>query len=434
MPKKAPEDHQGSDKKPHPRSLDDITRIEDLAPLDHPALPATPEFLSANFLAPELNDSHISLNHLDASEPIEVEKHREQTDHHKMSAMQETASFEADQVPPQEPVMRPLHPMERSSFSSLAESGVNPKHGDTSVDDQSVENMTQHHMKYPTPFDDDQSSDAENSNKDQTLMHRSMAEHNAQPYFQDVKDELDATIIKQVPMESYPSYSLLLQNIALEKDKREIELILKEFDLFQHEAEKNLITRSLAQGHLLLPRLSEFAAIFLANKFRLLSLQVTLSDAEELSLQSDIDLWDRGVSSPQSWKNSHEEGAIFPALHPSLPTSFIFSSLDFYPHAQIDQSFHPLHITKILSAAELEVLHQYWGTLQENIHDQTDEKINATHKYFLEQLLEEMQKNAINLGANAILKLQWQIIYRATPSQETTILLTGQPVCLTLKR
>ena len=96
--------------------------------------------------------------------------------------------------------------------------------------------------------------------------------------FEEVKLFAENSSFSGMGVEGNPSFSVLLKNIRYVEDVNDILSMLRELSLLS-DSEEQTRTR-LMRGHLLVPRISEYAAIFLAHKLRRfdIDIQVGLSD------------------------------------------------------------------------------------------------------------------------------------------------------------
>lgn len=98
--------------------------------------------------------------------------------------------------------------------------------------------------------------------------------------FEEVKRFAESTSFTGMSAEGNPSFSVLLKNIRYVEDANDILSLLKELGLLSDSEEQ---TRSrLMRGHLLVPRISEYAAIFLAHKLRRFDIDLQLGLSDEI--------------------------------------------------------------------------------------------------------------------------------------------------------
>ncbi len=96
--------------------------------------------------------------------------------------------------------------------------------------------------------------------------------------FEDIKKFSESSTFSGVGAEGNPSFSLLIKNVRYIEDVNDILIMLKELGLIA-DSEEQMRAR-LMRGSLLVPRISEFAAIYVAHKLRRfdVDIQVGLSD------------------------------------------------------------------------------------------------------------------------------------------------------------
>jgi uncharacterized protein YbjQ (UPF0145 family) len=98
--------------------------------------------------------------------------------------------------------------------------------------------------------------------------------------FQDLKKFAENSSLSGMATEGNPSFSLLIKQVRYIEDVNDIIILLKELKLLQDPEEK--IKARLSRGTLLVPRISEFAAIFLAHKLRRLDIDIQVGPSDEI--------------------------------------------------------------------------------------------------------------------------------------------------------
>lgn len=103
-------------------------------------------------------------------------------------------------------------------------------------------------------------------------------EYKAPETFQDLKQFSESSSFTGMATEGNPSFSILVKEVRYLEDVNDIVSLLKEFKLLVDSEEQT--KNRLMRGTLLIPRISEFAAIFVAHKLRRfdVDLQIGLSD------------------------------------------------------------------------------------------------------------------------------------------------------------
>lgn len=110
----------------------------------------------------------------------------------------------------------------------------------------------------------------------------------------DLKSDLDsdleqldnAYIPEHIEIENTPSFSLLIENIATQYEKDEIKRMLREIDFITDENSEAL-ERSIENGKVIIPYISEYIGIFLAHKLRIHNFDLKLDLSESFGTQID---------------------------------------------------------------------------------------------------------------------------------------------------
>ncbi len=122
--------------------------------------------------------------------------------------------------------------------------------------------------------------------------------------FADVKAFAESTHFTSAGVEGNPSFSVLLKNVKYAEDVSDILSLLKEFRLVSDTEEQ---TRSrLMRGQLLIPRISEYTAIFIAHKLRRFDLDIQVGLSDDIHPPKHMENPELGVVSKQSlYQNQH---------------------------------------------------------------------------------------------------------------------------------
>lgn len=320
----------------------DLTRIEDLPPLDHPPLPKLPD-----------DTPHFEVPHLPNTEFLTPE-------------VSDVPDF--SNPPSGLPMEEIANEFEQVYFEPLPEI---PTHGSP--------------IAFPVTGPD--------PTKIEEPVTKIKTKTATESIFEDVKEEMETFVLKHVPFESYPSYSLYITQIAHGRQRNTIKLLLKEYGLLQTDAEKELVSRSLQLKHLLIPRISEYAAIFFANKLEGLNIKIQMSPSEDLT--DHHELWDQGPITQESYHHHQEMGGNI------KPDIFISQNFSF-----ADKSVKLLGI----------VLQQSFSLDRSAIKDNF-------HYYFNQ--LHDLKEQARENKANAIVGLNFQQIDQDN-HDKTVFLVTGE--------
>lgn len=206
--------------------------------------------------------------------------------------------------------------------------------------------------------------------------------------FADVKAFAESTHFTDSGVEGNPSFSVLLKNVRFAEDVSDILVLLKEFKLLTGSEEE---TRSrLMRGQLLIPRISEFTAIFIAHKLRRFDVDLQVGLADDIHPPKHHEAPEVGVVSKQSLYQNQQH------------------------HFQFDDS--KLELSQIIVAATptlegYQVL-RYLGVASEHqmldgevVEDELSDEIPRHYK----ALAQKLKAHALKQRANAVVGLNYQL-------------------------
>lgn len=206
--------------------------------------------------------------------------------------------------------------------------------------------------------------------------------------FEDLKKFSESSSFTGMATEGNPSFSILVKNVRYLEDVNDIVGLLKEFKLLADSEEQ---TKSrLMRGNLLIPRISEYAAIFMAHKLRRfdVDLQIGLSDE------------------------------IHPPKHQETPETGIVSRHSLYQNQ--NHHFHfddpKLEISQIIVAATPSLegyqVIRYMGVASEHkildSHVVEDENSSDIPLHYHE-LAQKLKAHALKNNSNAVVGLNYQL-------------------------
>jgi uncharacterized protein YbjQ (UPF0145 family) len=206
--------------------------------------------------------------------------------------------------------------------------------------------------------------------------------------FEDLKKFAESTSITGMGAEGNPSFSVLLKNIRYIEDVNDILALMKELGLLSDPEEQ--IRQRLMRGHLLVPRISEYAAIFLAHKLRRFDIDIQVGLSDE----------------------------IHPPKHQETPETGLVSKYTLYQNQT--HHFHfddpKLEISQIIVAAtpnlEGHQVIRYLGVASEHKmldgHIVEDEDSAEIPRYYSELAL-KLKAHALKANANAVIGLNYQL-------------------------
>jgi uncharacterized protein YbjQ (UPF0145 family) len=206
--------------------------------------------------------------------------------------------------------------------------------------------------------------------------------------FEDLKKFAENTSVSGMGAEGNPSFSVLLKNIRYVEDVNDILALMKELGLLSDPEEQ--IRQRLMRGHLLVPRISEYAAIFLAHKLRRFDIDIQVGLSDE----------------------------IHPPKHQETPETGLVSKFTLYQNQT--HHFHfddpKLEISQIIVAAtpnlEGHQVIRYLGVASEHKmldgHIVEDEDSAEIPRYYSE-LAQKLKAHALKANANAVIGLNYQL-------------------------
>lgn len=206
--------------------------------------------------------------------------------------------------------------------------------------------------------------------------------------FEDVKKFAESTSFTGMAVEGNPSFSLLIKNVRYIEDVNDILTLLKELKLLSDSEEQ--IKNRLMRGNLLVPRISEFAAIFLAHKLRRFDIDIQVGLSDE----------------------------IHPPKHQETPETGLVSKFNLYQNQS--HHFHfddpKLEISQIIVAATssldgYQVL-RYLGVASEHKMLESDvvenEGSDEVPRHY-QELAQKLKAHALKSNANAVVGLNYQL-------------------------
>lgn len=206
--------------------------------------------------------------------------------------------------------------------------------------------------------------------------------------FEDLKKFSESSSFTGMATEGNPSFSVLVKNVRYIEDVNDIIALLRELGLLMDPEEQ--VKSRLMRGMLLVPRVSEFAAIFLAHKLRRFDIDIQVGLSDE----------------------------IHPPKHQETPETGIVSKFNLYQNQT--HHFHfddpKLEISQIIVAATpslegYQVL-RYMGVASEHkmldSHVVEDADSNEVPKHY-QELANKLKAHALKAHSNAVVGLNYQL-------------------------
>jgi hypothetical protein len=214
------------------------------------------------------------------------------------------------------------------------------------------------------------------------------SDYRAPENFEDLRTFAEHTKNDGMGVEGNPSFSVLLRDIKYIEDVNDIILLLKELKLLSDS--EDLVKQRLSRGHLLVPRISEYAAIFLAHKLRRFDIDILVGFSDEIH--------------PPKHQESPETGLV------SKNNLFQNQSHQFhFGHSKIDIN------QVILSSSSNLDGHQvlkYLGVATEHkmldsliVEEESSDEIPLHYS----ELANKLKAHALKANANAVIGLNYQL-------------------------
>ena len=218
--------------------------------------------------------------------------------------------------------------------------------------------------------------------------------------FADVREFANNMSYGTVKVGGNPAFSILLRGIISEDSHESIIAILNEHGLLGND--EALTRTSLELGHLLIPQISEFSAVFLSGKLRKYARDIQVGLAEEIHNSKSYDNDNKGLVSKRSifqnkdmkYKREDNEFSIYDILTSTR------SSINEYEVLE--------HIGVVTQSA----IHSI-GDLSEQTIQYSDTPENADlvigSNEIYTTLLNTLKTSAFKLGANALLSINYSM-------------------------
>ncbi|MFP5384563.1 MAG: hypothetical protein ACLGHN_00695 [Bacteriovoracia bacterium] len=206
--------------------------------------------------------------------------------------------------------------------------------------------------------------------------------------FEDLKKFSESSSFTGMATEGNPSFSVLVKNVRFLEDINDIISLLKEFNLLADSEEQT--KGRLMRGTLLIPRISEYAAVFVAHKLRRFDVDLQIGPSDE----------------------------IHPPKHQETPETGIVSRHSLYQnqthHFQFDDP--KLELSQIIVAAtsslEGHQVVRYMGVASEHkildsyiVEDENSSEIPSHYQ----ELAQKLKAHALKNHSNAVVGLNYQL-------------------------
>ncbi|MEI8346551.1 MAG: heavy metal-binding domain-containing protein [Pseudomonadota bacterium] len=231
--------------------------------------------------------------------------------------------------------------------------------------------------------------------------------------FQEVRDF--AQHLTYGPVTSVmPAYSILMRNIKSKNDAESILGHLQEYGMLNPENEK-LMRQSLNSGSLLIPHISEYAAIYLAHIFRRFDCDIQMGLADEIHPSDSYQAENAGLVDHQDIRQNHAEYVDLQNGPISLE-SIIISTTPTLENYEIIRYLEVVTEHALISWAQLKDHHQ--ATPLEKSEEEIDVTEMVSQLDIYRELSNRLRVQALKLKGNAVIGLRYQIL--AIPDEPGT--------------
>lgn len=214
------------------------------------------------------------------------------------------------------------------------------------------------------------------------------SDYKAPENFEDLKKFSESSSFTSMATEGNPSFSVLIKNVRYIEDVNDILSLLREFNLLSDS--EDVMKGRLMRGTLLVPRISEFAAILLSHKLRKFDIDIQLGLSDE----------------------------IHPPKHQETPETGIVSKHNLYQNQS--HHFHfddpKLEISQIIVSATSNLegyqVVKYMGIASEHkmleaalVEDENSSEVPAHYQ----ELAQKLKAHALKANSNAVVGLNYQL-------------------------
>ncbi len=273
-----------------------------------------------------------------------------------------------------------------------AENSLSSKSPTLYFEEQSQEELSSDNTLNDPPFTDEsilnETMLAPSLLEEENLKDQNRPEYKTPETFEDVKNFSEISSFSQSSQEANPSFSVLIKNIRFIEDITDILALMKEFGILT-DSEEEVKTR-LLRGSLLIPRISEYTAIYLAHKLRRFDMEVELGLSELIHKHKHSDKPDVGIVS------KHQ-------LYQNQSHHFEFG------HSKI--SLSDIRVAASHSMEGFEILH-YLGVATEHklidgatLENEDSEEVMSIYQ----ELAHKLKAHALKANSNAVVGLVYQL-------------------------
>jgi len=206
--------------------------------------------------------------------------------------------------------------------------------------------------------------------------------------FQDLRTFGENTSFTGASVEGNPSFSVLIKGVRFVEDATDILTLIKDLKLLSDE--ESQIKARLQRGQLLIPRISEFAAIMLAHKLRRFDIDIQVGLSDEIHTSKNKEVPEVGLVSKVN-------------LYQNQTHHFEFD------HAKIELS--QVIVATTASLENFQIM-RYLGVATEHMileGHQIEDEYNEEIPRHYQELAQKLKAHAIKAHGNAVVGLNYQL-------------------------
>jgi hypothetical protein len=206
--------------------------------------------------------------------------------------------------------------------------------------------------------------------------------------FEEIKRFAEESSFSGMGAEGNPSFTVLLRQVKFVEDMNDILILLKELQLMSDTEEET--RKRLTRGHLLIPRISEFAAILLTHKLRRFDIDIQMGLSDEIHPPKHHEAPEAGLSSKHSLHQNQSHNFHFD--HPKLEISQIIISAT--------PTLQGYQVIRYLGVAS-----EHRTVLGDLVEDESNEEVPR----YYQELAQKLRAHAVKAHSNAIVGLNYQL-------------------------
>lgn len=206
--------------------------------------------------------------------------------------------------------------------------------------------------------------------------------------FSDLKKFAESSSFTGMASEGNPSFSVLIKEIKYLEDAQDILTLIKELGLAM-DSDEVLMTR-LTRGEFLVPRISEYAATFLAHKLRRFDIDIMVGLSDEIQPPKHTEEPEVGLVSKHSLYQNQSHHFQFDEVNLDI-SQIILSATPTLDGYQV--------LKYIGVASEHKILESYL------VEDENSLEVSSHYQ----ELAHKLKAHALKSNANAVIGLNYQL-------------------------